>query len=120
MITEQQFNEYLESIGGLINGYKLKPIKDCGAFSVGPGWYSLLKDCIEECIAAGWDKEVTQVKEKFGALRFYINGASQEVHDIIRKYEHKSAQTCEKCGEPGTIQSNRGWLSCVCEDHKTK
>ena len=120
MLSDQQFNEYLESIGGLVNAYTLKPITDCGAFSVGPGWYSLLKDCIEECIAAGWDKEISQVKEKLGTIRFYTGATSQEVHDIIRKYENQSARTCEKCGEPGTIESSGGWLSCVCEDHKTK
>ena len=67
-------NDYLESIGGLENGmYSNKPkITSCDFFDVQVGWYPLIKNLIDELITLGWDKKVTQVKEKFGGLRFYI------------------------------------------------
>ena len=36
------------------------------AFSIGRGWLPLVQDLIEELIQAGWNKQITQVKEKFG------------------------------------------------------
>ena len=74
-MTEEEMNEYLESIGGLENGFYPDgdPIKDSGFFECGNGWYPLIKDLITDLIELGWDKQTCQVKEKFGALRFYIN-----------------------------------------------
>ena len=92
-------------------------IDDCGYFSVGPGWYGLIKNLIEEAIKAGWNKEVCQVKEKFASLRFYVNSAPSEVHDIIHKYEVVSQSICEECGEPGEIHQISGWYRTVCEKH---
>ena len=94
-------------------------IDNVGFFEVGPGWYGLIKTLIEKAIAAGWDKEVCQVKEKFGGLRFYINGASREVHDIIHKYEELSFEICEQCGEPGEVRGG-GWIQTLCDKHYNK
>ena len=55
-----------------------------------------------------------QVKEKYGSLRWYDNGATKEVHDIIHEYEIKSEQTCIACGEPAKYIS-QGWISPFCE-----
>jgi len=117
-MTEQEFEEYLDSIGGLENGYFTgrEPIKSAGFLDIGPGWYKLVKNLIEELIAAGWDKQICQVKEKFGGLRFYTNAMSDECHDIVSKYEKLSYETCEKCGEPGGLRKG-GWISTLCDEH---
>ncbi len=94
-------------------------IDNSGSFSVGPGWYGLLKKLIEESLENGWNKEVCQVKEKFGGLRFYINGASSEVHDIIHKYENLSFKICEDCGSAGE-QRNGGWIRTLCDECNKK
>lgn len=88
---------------------------DTGVLGIGPGWYGIAKNLIQEAIEAGWNKEVCQVKEKFGGLRWYINGASKEVHDIISKYENMSYQTCEDCGSPGKPR-NGGWIKTLCDN----
>ncbi|HEX8586144.1 MAG TPA: hypothetical protein VF680_17260 [Allosphingosinicella sp.] len=118
MVTEKEFEEYLESIGGLENGMftNKPPIKSAGFFSIGKGWYQLVKDLIEELIQAGWDKHITQVKEKFGGLRFYTNGLTQEQRLIVDKYEELSYHTCEECGEPGKVR-NDGWVTVLCDKH---
>lgn len=118
-MTDKEMNEFLESIGGLENGFYTDrpPIKDSGFFSVGVGWYPLIKDLIIDLIELGWDKQTCQVKEKFGGLRFYINGASNEVHKRISQAENLSYETCEKCGEKGELRTNIGWHTTLCDKH---
>ena len=118
-MTDKEMNEFLESIGGLENGYYTdrEPIKDSGFFSVGVGWYPLIKDLITDLIELGWDKQTCQVKEKFGGLRFYINAASDDVHKRIGIAEGLSYKTCEKCGEKGELRTNIGWHTTLCDKH---
>lgn len=62
---------------------------------------------------------VTQVKEKYGTLRFYCPGT-----DAIYKYaalaEQLSAVTCELCGKPAKTKAVRGWYSTFCDDCRKK
>jgi len=117
-MTTKQFEEYLIDMGGLVNGHftDRPPIVSRHYCSCGDGWLQLIHDLIEELIAAGWDKHSTQIKEKFGGLRFYIGGGSEEVWDIISKYEKLSYETCEDCGEPGEIRKG-GWWRTLCDKH---
>lgn len=57
-----------------------------------------------------------QVKEKFGSLRFYTNGVTDEISGIIRMAESMSALTCEECGAPGR-RRGRGWIYTACDTH---
>lgn len=59
----------------------------------------------------------TQIKEKFGTLRFYVNGADDYCHGIINFAESMSACTCEVCGQLGKL-NNQGWLKTRCEKHE--
>lgn len=57
-----------------------------------------------------------QCKEKFNTLRCYSNGvASQEVEDIINKYESMACYVCTQCGKPATCVSTGYWAS-FCDD----
>lgn len=57
----------------------------------------------------------SQVKEKFGGLRFYMSlGASNEMLECIKKAEELSFKTCEVCGKPGRI-TDSGWIKVRCE-----
>lgn len=62
----------------------------------------------------GLDVVATQVKEKFGTLRFYVDGGDEEVFRLIDVAEKESATICEACGAPGTLVS-KGWCSTLCE-----
>jgi hypothetical protein len=118
-MEDKEINEFLESIGGLENGFysDRDPIKDSGFFSVGVGWYPLIKDLITDLIELGWDKQICQVKEKFGGLRFYINAASDDVHKRIREATELSYETCETCGEKGELKKIMGWYTTLCDKH---
>ena len=59
---------------------------------------------------------IMQVKEKFGTLRFYTNGGTDEDDHYIRFAEHMSAVTCETCGSPGETR-NSGWIKVLCDEH---
>jgi hypothetical protein len=59
----------------------------------------------------------TQVKEKFGTLRFYVMGATESQRGAIEFVEMLSGSTCDVCGEPGTT-GGKGWISTRCEQHK--
>lgn len=95
-MTDDDFTSFLERIGGLENGYftDRPAIKERYIAGVGNGWLGLIKELIEEAIKLGWDRQVCQIKEKFGGLRFYINGAPDEVHKLIREAEDKSYEIC--------------------------
>jgi hypothetical protein len=99
----------------------------CWGFECGDGWYGLLKeacDKIEPILAKckkdnpkGWEYgyyRASQIKEKFGTLRFYMSGAPEEVEDIIDEATIKSAKTCEDCGKPGKFRDD-GWCSTRCD-----
>ena len=117
-MTDDQMSEFLESIGGLVNGYYPdRTITNPHFFACDSGWNELIKNLIEDLIALGWDKQTCQVKEKFGGLRFYINSGSNEIHDRIAKAENDSYNICEKCGEEGKLRNDIGWYLTLCENH---
>lgn len=58
-----------------------------------------------------------QVKEKFGGLRFYVNGASAEHDAKIEFAESMSYRTCEVCGRPGK-PTRDGWIRTLCKEHR--
>lgn len=57
--------------------------------------------------------KVVQVKEKFGGLRFYINGGDDYVNGMINFAESMAYKTCERCGLPGKL-NNKGWSRVLC------
>lgn len=63
-----------------------------------------------------YDYRITEIKEKFGELRWYDNGHTREMSDIINKYEHISRNTCICCGKINVPMFDDGWLSPYCED----
>lgn len=61
--------------------------------------------------------EAVQIKEKFGGLRFYVDGGDAVTEGMITIAECMSAVTCEECGSPG-ILGGRGWLKTLCPAHR--
>lgn len=64
---------------------------------------------------------ISQIKEKYGTLRWYDFGATQRVHDIISKYEYISGFICPHCGRPYAKRfDSGGWIYTVCENCASK
>jgi len=119
----------------------------CWGIECADGWYTLLDQlchCIEEHF---WNKEnhklwkdnkssidfdtfkqdlskteyarASQVKEKYGGLRFYMTEEDDYVGGLIRLAEGLSYYICEKCGNPG--RPNRGgWVTTLCDKCKNE
>lgn len=64
----------------------------------------------------------SQIKEKFGSIRLYINSDTNSittsnnsyVNGFIHAMENISHYICESCGNPGTIQQFNNLLKCQC------
>lgn len=61
-----------------------------------------------------WLVYITDIKEKFGYLNSYFSYYTDELSDVIRKYEKLSSKTCIRCGAPATKIST-GWISPWCD-----
>lgn len=61
----------------------------------------------------------TQVKEKFGTLRFYCSGGDEYISGAISMATAMSAKTCETCGAPGTVGGGP-WIRAACPEHTKK
>lgn len=94
-----------------------------GGIECDDGWEKIIDDLLAEIMAIAKEKaceipEVSQIKEKFGELRVYLNSNDYgHFYDAIGKAGHLSAKTCEACGNPGVIQNCNGWMRAVCGDH---
>jgi hypothetical protein len=60
---------------------------------------------------------VTQVKEKFGGLRFYYCGGDSYINGAVQLAEYLCEKTCEECGNPATHINQSGWMATLCENH---
>jgi hypothetical protein len=56
---------------------------------------------------------VAQVKEKFGSLRFYIDGGDEAVESFITMAEYASSRTCEVTGNAGSACVRGGWYKTL-------
>ena len=101
----------------------------CFGFECGGGWYALIDrlsaalEAINGTLKADERIEAVQVKEKYGGLRFYTNGAPVGVCDrvdaMIRAAEKESYRTCEQCGKPGKPNAN-GWITTLCNECRSR
>jgi len=102
--------------------YLISPCQYYG-IECGDGWYNII-DAL--CCSIQHHIDITkcqqviveQIKEKFGELRFYIQGGDDTVRDLISFAEILSIKTCEICGSPG-ITRNKQWIQTLCNKCET-
>lgn len=87
----------------------------CWGFEHGDGWYDIIDELSKKLERLG--VVAVQVKEKYGGLRFYISGGSEEIYALIDEAEAKSYKICELCGEEGKL-SGMGWVKTLCDSCK--
>jgi hypothetical protein len=99
--------------------------------SHGDGWYFIIDNlcrCIQNHVE--WKRKTNpdfyvkavQVKEKFGTLRFYIEGGDEEVYGMIKMAEAMSRNTCEITGDIGSGTTPPMWAtrSPECQENPTE
>jgi hypothetical protein len=99
----------------------------CWGFECGDGWYDLI-DTLCECIQNHIDNcyrmgnadieqvVAVQVKEKFGGLRFYVDGGDEHTMAMIEFAESFSHNICAVCGNKGKTRGV-GWITTLCDEH---
>ena len=115
------------------NGSMQETCMDWG-FSHDDGWYDIIDSLcasiqnhinnkryqFREMSQEDFDEEhqvvAAQVKEKFGGLRFYVDGGDDWVYGAISMAESMSYRTCEVCGAPG-VTRGEGWIRTTCDQH---
>ena len=88
-------------------------------FPVGEGWRPLVEKLVADIAAIDTEVTVSQVKEKFGGLCFYIYTGSPKVWKLIEKAEMASYTICEECGAKGKQRSKgkHGWIYTRCNEY---
>ena len=98
----------------------------CWGFECGDGWYNIIDAACAQIENRAYNNRLnnvkfhtvvaTQVKEKYGTLRFYYTGGDEYVDGVVAMAEAMSAVTCETCGAPGELRQG-GWLKTLCDEH---
>lgn len=81
---------------------------------VGYGWRDLVDEAFD-LIEKEEGVTVAQVKEKFGELRIYTNGASEFLQERLFEIETRSTYICEDCGVPAESKRVSGWVRTICK-----
>ncbi|MHA1839910.1 MAG: hypothetical protein ACTSYO_08170 [Candidatus Ranarchaeia archaeon] len=95
--------------------------------SIDDGWFDIiyrLSSKIEQYNQVLPEAErifVVQIKEKFGGLRFYTNGAPKLICNFISEAEAEAVKICEYCGAPAP-SGPRGdhWRKTLCDSCEEK
>lgn len=91
----------------------------CWGFDCGDGWEPLIRRLSEKLEPIIKDKDLecraSQVKEKYGTLRFYMTSATDEMWAYIDEACRESKTTCEECGVKGELRPNLSWIRTLCD-----
>ena len=84
------------------------------------GWADLILELHDKMLDLDLNYKISQVKEKFGLLRFYFttdkdNTIRKKMNDLAYEYKQKSSKICEYCGGEGKCASFGNWLKTSCE-----
>jgi len=133
--TKQLYDKYPEIFKQ--KDLDMRQTSMCWGFSCGDGWFILIDELCSmiqahienENWSISYKKEkgklpedapmfpqieATQVKEKYGGLRFYVNHYDDYIRGLISMAETLSYKTCEDCGNPGKTNHD-GWIITLCD-----
>ncbi|MBV5246934.1 hypothetical protein KUF57_25740, partial [Mycolicibacterium sp. PAM1] len=111
----------LQSLEGLLRRI---PLRWPRCIDVGPGWHLLIIATDARLAAIDPNYVLLQVKEKFGALRYYCQPSGEDpatdlwemLESITDQAERTSVAICEQCGKSGTLVEINAWLKTLCQE----
>jgi hypothetical protein len=125
---DNEFEKYDAFEKRLTEKYPLMFSQPYGGVACGEGWWPIIEElCSSIQGHINWRNRqlvgpgipqvvVSQIKEKFGGLRFYYEGGDEQVRGMVSMAESWAGKTCEYCGTPATKQTT-GWIKTVCDEH---
>lgn len=94
-------------------------VRNLKYIEINEGWFDIVEELCENILLADPLESfcVSQIKEKFGGLRFYVNSpTSEEIKNLIRYTENKSFFVCELCASNnGSKIIMEGWIRTLCK-----
>ncbi len=98
----------------------------CFGFQCGDGWFNLLWELSSDIdktlkrVSPAKAKRfaVTEVKEKFGGLRYCVNYSTFDISYWITRAIWKSLTVCMLCGKPGDLRRGLRNLTLCDQCHK--
>lgn len=91
------------------------------------GWKDIIERTHEKLKYVDPDYKISQIKEKFGGLRYYYSTLFEYesierkiMDDIVTVAELEASHTCELCGANGhsdevEVRVNNYWYFCYCK-----
>lgn len=64
--------------------------------------------------------KILDIKEKFGRLTIYCEGATEYIRETIAQAGDMSEHICETCGEYGSLRDSALWIKVRCDDCEEK
>lgn len=122
-MTPELEQKLFDAYPDLFQDYRLNQNE---TINVSDGWFDLIEEMCEELTWKFPKKvKISQIKEKFGALRVYttIDETLQDldaVYEVITRYENASQYICETCGKPGAIENMYMLLKATCPEHSRR
>lgn len=129
-MTPEKDAELCQKYPKIFRNRNASPHETCMSwgFECGDGWFDLIDTlcanirshvdhlCYGKTAEEMEDLQVVaaQVKEKFGGLRFYIDGGDAEVSGMVKMAESMSYHVCEDCGNRGTLRKG-SWHRTMCD-----
>ena len=120
-LEEKLFNKFGHLLGRGTTG-------GCAYIETGDGWYDLI-DSLLSSIQSRVDSQrylkesaeptavvVTQIKEKWGGLRVYLDGGDDFIWGVVHAGETMSHKICEMCGNPA-VRRRSAWVMTLCDHH---
>lgn len=139
-MTEDQYDEFVKELEAKYPEMFANPY---GGVAVGPGWWPIIQSlCAQIDSYTKWRNNtreallkhnpynhpipdevpqvvITQIKEKFGGLRFYYDGGDGFIRGLETMAEVWASYTCEECGKPGDRRDG-GWIRTLCDEHEAE
>lgn len=116
-VSALRYNRVLQkaidgNIEALQNHFQMPTLSDWMKEAIAEKKFRKVPDKVRQVV-------VSQVKEKFGGLRFYVDYGNDVTYGMISMAESMSYRTCEVCGSPGKSNSS-GWITTLCETHRNE
>ena len=122
-LEEKLYEKYPELYGN--HTLTMYQTNMCWGFTCDDGWYDIIDRLSSKLSSYVQEHGVNllradQVKEKFGTLRFYVNGYDDTICKMIDEADAESAVTCEVTGKPGVLCSSGYCLKTLCLEEAEK